>query len=151
MDNKGRVTVVLHWDQRTGGLQQSTKHTPDVQGSKYSPTRKPGGDLSGATQRPSLVIQTSLDKLNYGSAGAGGGKPGEFTARYSTTSPQITVINHDDVVHHKSFTSPSIHNNSSYVNSTAGPQYQATNAAAAAAAAQHHHHMPARLVIIIYI
>ncbi|KAG7212681.1 hypothetical protein KM043_012960 [Ampulex compressa] len=94
MDNKGRVTVVLHWDQRSTSssqVQQQPKGQ-DAQTSKYSPTKK--ADLSGA-QRPSLVIQTSLDKLNYG------GKPGHLMtgelgpSRYA--SPQITVINHDDM------------------------------------------------------
>ncbi|XP_047355023.1 basic-leucine zipper transcription factor A isoform X2 [Vespa velutina] len=94
MDNKGRVTVVLHWDQRSSSssqVQSQSKGT-DAQSSKYSPTKK--ADLSGS-QRPSLVIQTSLDKLNYV------GKPthlaGELgPSRYA--SPQITVINHDDMV-----------------------------------------------------
>ena len=92
MDNKGRVTVVLHWDQRssTSSQAQQQQKGQDVQTSKYSPTKKT--DLS---QRPPLVIQTSLDKLNYG------GKLGHLAAevgpsRYS--SPHITVINHDDMV-----------------------------------------------------
>ncbi|KAF3424563.1 hypothetical protein E2986_11293 [Frieseomelitta varia] len=90
MDNKGRVTVVLHWDQRSSTSQaQQQQKGQDVQTSKYSPTKKT--DLS---QRPPLVIQTSLDKLNYG------GKLGHLAAevgpsRYS--SPHITVINHDDM------------------------------------------------------
>ncbi|XP_034185484.1 DNA fragmentation factor-related protein 2 isoform X1 [Osmia lignaria lignaria] len=93
MDNKGRVTVVLHWDQRSSAssqVQQQQK-VPDAQSSKYSPTKKT--DLSGS-QRPSLVIQTSLDKLNYGPKS--GHLAGEIgPSRY--TSPQITVINHDDM------------------------------------------------------
>ncbi|XP_043493201.1 uncharacterized protein LOC122518372 [Polistes fuscatus] len=94
MDNKGRVTVVLHWDQRSSSSSQvqSQSKGADAQSSKYSPTKK--ADLSGS-QRPSLVIETSIDKLNYG------GKPthlpgGELgPSRYA--GPQITVINHDDM------------------------------------------------------
>lgn len=66
MDNKGRVTVVLHWDQRSSSSSQpmSQQHKgQEAQSSKYSPTKK--ADLT-SSQRPSLVIQTSLDKLNYG-------------------------------------------------------------------------------------
>lgn len=96
MDNKGRVTVVLHWDQRSSSSsqvqQQQSKAGQDAQTSKYSPTKK--ADLSG-TQRPSLVIQTSLDKLGYD--GKATHLPGEIAStRY--TSPRITVINHDDMV-----------------------------------------------------
>ncbi|XP_066602826.1 vacuolar protein-sorting-associated protein 36 isoform X2 [Prorops nasuta] len=89
MDNKGRVTVVLHWDQRSSSSQVQQPKAQDAQSSKYSPTKK--ADLS-SSQRPSLVIQTSLDKLNYGKPHL----PGELGAgRF--TSPQITVINHDDM------------------------------------------------------
>lgn len=52
MDNKGRVTVVLHWDQR---------HHQDKQPAKGNDARSPNKRLVG--ERPSLVIQTSLDKL----------------------------------------------------------------------------------------
>ncbi|XP_046412860.1 uncharacterized protein LOC124176076 isoform X1 [Neodiprion fabricii] len=140
MDNKGRVTVVLHWDQRSSSQvqqqqqQQQGGKSQDGQSSKYSPTKK--SELISGGQRPSLVIQTSLDKLqNYhdgigigigngkagghgagdlgggvGGGGGGGGSGGSAGVgsgggpRYS--SPQITVINHDDMVQ-KSFTSPS--------------------------------------------
>ncbi|KZC09206.1 Cell death activator CIDE-B [Dufourea novaeangliae] len=93
MDNKGRVTVVLHWDQRssTSSQVQQQQKVPDAASSKYSPTKK--ADLSGS-QRPSLVIQTSLDKLNYSV------KPGHLAGEIGPgryTSPQITVINHDDM------------------------------------------------------
>lgn len=104
MDNKGRVTVVLHWDQRSSGSGSQTQQpggqqakSTDPSSSKYSPTKK--ADLGGPNQRPSLVIQTSLDKLGYDK-----GHPELVPPRYA--SPQITVINHDDMVQ-KSFTSPS--------------------------------------------
>jgi len=51
MDNKGRVTVVLHWDQRH----------QDKQPAKGNEARSPNKRVGG--ERPSLVIQTSLDKL----------------------------------------------------------------------------------------
>ncbi|XP_012277722.1 uncharacterized protein LOC105698240 [Orussus abietinus] len=123
MDNKGRVTVVLHWDQRSSSQVQQPK-AQDAQSSKYSPTKK--ADLS-SSQRPSLVIQTSLDKLNYPGKP---GHPGELGGRYP--SPQITVINHDDMVQ-KSFTSPS---NSSY-----GPIV-----ASGSISSSSQHSMPSRLV-----
>lgn len=104
MDNKGRVTVVLHWDQRSSSSAQVQQPKgPDAQSAKYSPTKK--ADLVSSGHRPSLVIQTSLDKLSFDSKN---GHPVEPGPRYS--SPQITVINHDDMVQ-RSFTSPS---NSSY-------------------------------------
>lgn len=61
MDNKGRVTVVLHWDQR-----------PAPSPAARSPSRQPKPD-----RRPSLVIQTSLD-------------------RPQPPPPHITVVNHDE-------------------------------------------------------
>ena len=107
MDNKGRVTVVLHWDQRSSSTtqMQQPKVSEGGQNSKYSPTKK--ADLN-STQRPSLVIQTSLDKINYGNKSPTCPELVGTGSRYS--SPQITVINHDDVVQ-RSFASPS---NSSY-------------------------------------
>ncbi|KAG7307018.1 hypothetical protein JYU34_007149 [Plutella xylostella] len=61
MDNKGRVTVVLHWDHR-GGASPAAR----------SPARQAKPD-----RRPSLVIQTSLD-------------------RPQPPPPHITVVNHDE-------------------------------------------------------
>ncbi|XP_041977590.1 uncharacterized protein LOC121731946 isoform X2 [Aricia agestis] len=61
MDNKGRVTVVLHWDQR-----------PAASPAARSPSRQAKPD-----RRPSLVIQTSLD-------------------RPQPPPPHITVVNHDE-------------------------------------------------------
>lgn len=65
MDNKGRVTVVLHWDQRPGGAGtgRPAAALADQAGPKFSPSKKsPQPDLA-QQHRPSLVIQTSLDKL----------------------------------------------------------------------------------------
>lgn len=83
MDNKGRVTVVLHWDQRQTGNSgiagnntiinsSSTCNGPLLE--KFSPSKKNGcgGGISA---------QSSIDK--------------SVTQRYP--SPQITVINHDDI------------------------------------------------------
>jgi hypothetical protein len=68
MDNKGRVTVVLHWDQRQG---QSGGGISDRQANdKFSPSKK------------GLSAQSSIDKSS------------PAPQRYP--SPQITVINHDD-------------------------------------------------------
>lgn len=61
MDNKGRVTVVLHWDQR-----------PNASPAARSPSRQAKPD-----RRPSLVIQTSLE-------------------RAQPPPPHITVVNHDE-------------------------------------------------------
>ncbi|XP_045446021.1 uncharacterized protein LOC123654104 [Melitaea cinxia] len=61
MDNKGRVTVVLHWDQR-----------PQASPAARSPSRQAKPD-----RRPSLVIQTSLE-------------------RPQPPPPHITVVNHDE-------------------------------------------------------
>lgn len=63
MDNKGRVTVVLHWDQRpNAGTSPAAR----------SPSRQAKPD-----RRPSLVIQTSLE-------------------RQPPPPPHITVVNHDE-------------------------------------------------------
>lgn len=104
MDNKGRVTVVLHWDQRPSSSLQQHKIIENNHSTKISPSKK---DEFNSSTLPSLVIQTSLDKVNYGKLPTNTEliKPGQ---RYS--SPQITVINHDDMIQ-RSFTCPS---NSSY-------------------------------------
>jgi len=69
MDNKGRVTVVLHWDQREGrgGGGAASNGPPN---DKFSPSKK------------GLSAQSSIDKSS------------PAPQRYP--SPQITVINHDD-------------------------------------------------------
>jgi len=66
MDNKGRVTVVLHWDQRQGQSGGIGGQPND----KFSPSKK------------GLSAQSSIDKSS------------PAPQRYP--SPQITVINHDD-------------------------------------------------------
>lgn len=63
MDNKGRVTVVLHWDQRPGAGASPAARSPSRQA-------KPD-------RRPSLVIQTSVE-------------------RQPPPPPHITVVNHDE-------------------------------------------------------
>lgn len=90
MDNKGRVTVVLHWDQRQaggggGGAGSSNGNNSNTNGGggintllsssdKYSPSKK------------CLSAQNSIDKSASSSPA-----PQRFA------SPQITVINHDDI------------------------------------------------------
>lgn len=99
MDNKGRVTVVLHWDQRP-----TRPASVEAAGPKFSPSKKaPPAAAEQLPLRPSLVIQTSLDKLQgkketlindvYGTAAGR-----DAAAQRYAASPQITVINHDDVV-----------------------------------------------------
>lgn len=107
MDNKGRVTVVLHWDQRQGG--QAGSGSGSASGSntlnglggatsinggtlltsdRYSPSKKAAGGLSA---------QSSIDKSSSSlGGGAGGGNNVTLPAPQRYTSPQITVINHDD-------------------------------------------------------
>lgn len=84
MDNKGRVTVVLHWDQRpsnSGGITGNSTGSTIINSSstcngplldKFSPSKKSGG----------ISAQNSIDKS-------------AMQQRYP--SPQITVINHDDI------------------------------------------------------
>lgn len=82
MDNKGRVTVVLHWDQRQGGQGGG-------QGSSSSGIGGGGVLSNGPTSekfspsKKSLSTQNSLDK-------------GSVSSQQRYPSPQITVINHDD-------------------------------------------------------
>nr|XP_018901975.1 PREDICTED: uncharacterized protein LOC109033707 [Bemisia tabaci] len=73
MDNKGRVTVVLHWDQRPG----QSSHGTAASSAAGTPKKQ-----------SSLVVQSSLD----GGGSLNGGAPSRFTP-----SPQITVINHDEI------------------------------------------------------
>lgn len=75
MDNKGRVTVVLHWDQRQGGGATGGQSGPSsnnglISSEKYSPSKK------------GLSAQSSLDNKSVSSQSS--------QQRY--TSPQITVI-----------------------------------------------------------
>ncbi|XP_049959030.1 uncharacterized protein LOC126475304 isoform X1 [Schistocerca serialis cubense] len=115
MDNKGRITVVLHWDQRQ--QQQQTHKQPGAEpgaaaaaagagaaggAPKFSPSKKVEQQV-----RPSLVIQTSLEKLGIHGAQVqpqpqAGKKETLINDVYApsprfNSSPQITVINHDEV------------------------------------------------------
>lgn len=91
MDNKGRVTVVLHWDQRQGNS---------------------GGIVGGSSATGSTIIHSSsgvsstcngplLDKFSPSKKGGGGGisqsSIDKSTMQQRYPSPQITVINHDDI------------------------------------------------------
>ncbi|XP_018324776.1 uncharacterized protein LOC108736725 isoform X2 [Agrilus planipennis] len=82
MDNKGRVTVVLHWDQRGPGPSRASSEAPSPAPGKYSPSK-----------RPSLVIQTATKKETV--INDVYQQPSAQAPRYP--SPQITVINHDEV------------------------------------------------------
>ncbi|KAJ8878737.1 hypothetical protein PR048_019323 [Dryococelus australis] len=94
MDNKGRVTVVLHWDQRQPA-QHGASLSAHKEGAKYSPSKK------AEPVRPALVIQTSLEKMGIHPKketlinDVYTPPPPTTTPRY-TSGPQITVINHDD-------------------------------------------------------
>ncbi|CAH1985729.1 unnamed protein product [Acanthoscelides obtectus] len=95
MDNKGRVTVVLHWDQRGAGGGGPSSRAP-------SETSSPAPGKFSPSKRPSLVIQTAKKEtvINevYGSAAAAAAAAAAAVGqqpRYA--SPQITVINHDEV------------------------------------------------------
>lgn len=88
MDNKGRVTVVLHWDQRHGG------GGGGVSGGGLGSSKLGDGICIGSSNglspsKKNLSAQNSIDKSGVG--GGGSPLPGQ---RYP--SPQITVINHDD-------------------------------------------------------
>lgn len=90
MDNKGRVTVVLHWDQRHGGGGGGGGGGSGL-GSSSSGKLGEGiciGSSNGLSPlKKNLSAQNSIDKSGCG----GSPLPGQ---RYP--SPQITVINHDD-------------------------------------------------------
>lgn len=92
MDNKGRVTVVLHWDQRQGGQGGGGGGggggNNNSNGSASSSINTNGGTLLSSSDKYSpskkgLSAQNSIDKSSPG------------PQRYA--SPQITVINHDDI------------------------------------------------------
>lgn len=82
MDNKGRVTVVLHWDQRPGPSRASSEAPSPAPPPKYSPSK-----------RPSPVMQTSIGKKETLINDVYPPQPPH--SRY--VSPHITVINHDEV------------------------------------------------------
>ncbi|XP_057669000.1 uncharacterized protein LOC130901550 isoform X3 [Diorhabda carinulata] len=84
MDNKGRVTVVLHWDQRSGPSRASSE-APSPAPGKFSPSKRPSLSIQTV---PGVKKETSINDV-YVSA------PAQPQPRYA--SPQITVINHDDV------------------------------------------------------
>lgn len=84
MDNKGRVTVVLHWDQRQGGSSNSNGsvlHSSSGNSISGGPGMSNGPllDKFSPSKKSGLSAQSSIDKQQ----------------RYP--SPQITVINHDDI------------------------------------------------------
>ncbi|XP_050304783.1 uncharacterized protein LOC126742218 isoform X3 [Anthonomus grandis grandis] len=79
MDNKGRVTVVLHWDQRPG---RGPVDVPSP--AKFSPSKRPVAGAGAGAQPP-----TPLPK------GPPSSQDGFTPPRRA--SPQITVINHDEV------------------------------------------------------
>lgn len=83
MDNKGRVTVVLHWDQR--------QHKAGGSGEGGLGTATSSGSATPKKQS-SLVIQTSVDSTGKKETLINDVYPPRYTA-----SPQITVINHDDL------------------------------------------------------
>lgn len=83
MDNKGRVTVVLHWDQR--------QHKAGGSGEGGLSTTASSGSVTPKKQS-SLVIQTSVDSTGKKETLINDVYPPRYTA-----SPQITVINHDDL------------------------------------------------------
>uniref|UniRef100_A0AAR5PNE7 CIDE-N domain-containing protein n=1 Tax=Dendroctonus ponderosae TaxID=77166 RepID=A0AAR5PNE7_DENPD len=76
MDNKGRVTVVLHWDQRPG---RGPTEVPSP--AKFSPSKRPLAGPGVQAPPPSKTPPSSQDG---------------FTPP-RRASPQITVINHDEV------------------------------------------------------
>lgn len=84
MDNKGRVTVVLHWDQRQGGQGGSGG------GSGINTSSSSNGPLNDkfSPSKKLLSTQSSLDKSSSQQ------QQQQQQQRYP--SPQITVINHDE-------------------------------------------------------
>lgn len=92
MDNKGRVTVVLHWDQRHGGGGGGGGGSGSGLGGKLGDGICIGSSNGLSPSKKNLSAQNSIDKSGGGGGGGvGGGSP---LPRYP--SPQITVINHDD-------------------------------------------------------
>ncbi|XP_063921874.1 uncharacterized protein LOC135136499 isoform X1 [Zophobas morio] len=77
MDNKGRVTVVLHWDQRSGAQRAPSEASSPAPG-KFSPSKRPSLVGGGGVKKETLINDAYVPQPRY-------------------PSPQITVINHDDV------------------------------------------------------
>lgn len=78
MDNKGRVTVVLHWDQRQGGQASATNSSMAGIGGPSGTQGGPSATEKYSPSKKGLSAQSSLDKSS------------PAPPRYS--SPQITVI-----------------------------------------------------------
>lgn len=126
MDNKGRVTVVLHWDQRqnNSGIAGNTATGNTIINSsstcngplldKFSPSKRSGGGISA---------QSSIDKS---------------TMQQRYPSPQITVINHDDM-------QSTIYNNSRRLSKQGGSFDSAVGAVHIhTPECSHHVHTPSR-------
>lgn len=134
MDNKGRVTVVLHWDQRHGGGGGLGSSGGGGGGGKLGDGICIGSSNGLSPSKKNLSAQNSIDK-----AGGGSPLPGQ---RYP--SPQITVINHDDPkgIYHSSNGSlrrlSKTSGGSSFDNSSIGVVHVHTPECA------HHAHTPSR-------
>lgn len=91
MDNKGRVTVVLHWDQRTQNYRSSSGGGMDASPSKKAQAYQQNGGLLMETnggsslnrREPEQQYQHHLQSV-----------PPAMGYRHGST-PQITVIHHD--------------------------------------------------------
>lgn len=88
MDNKGRVTVVLHWDQRHGGGGGGGGGG----GLGTSGVRIINSGIGSCSNGP-----ISLDKYSPSKKGLSAQNSIDKSGMVRYPSPQITVINHDDI------------------------------------------------------
>lgn len=114
MDNKGRVTVVLHWDPppppprpTSNQLSCAAGLTPGslaaaaaVAADPSSPASASAAPVAAAQAKYSpskkqLVIQTSVEKVASRKESVSDGYSRSYQA---SPSPQITVINHDEIL-----------------------------------------------------
>lgn len=89
MDNKGRVTVVLHWDQRTQNYRSSSHGGIDASPSKRTTQQQNGFGAGGL-----LMENTGNGKREPAEPFYQYHQPAPTAYRHGST-PQITVIHHD--------------------------------------------------------
>lgn len=90
MDNKGRVTVVLHWDQRNQNYRGSGNGGMDASPSKKTTHQQNGFGVGGLLMENSGHLKRESEQLYQHQ------QPVPTIHRHGST-PQITVIHHDSI------------------------------------------------------
>lgn len=90
MDNKGRVTVVLHWDQRNQNYRASSSGGMDASPSKKTTHQQNGFGVGGLLMENNGQLKRDSEQLYQHHQSI------PTIYRHGST-PQITVIHHDAI------------------------------------------------------